>query len=205
LPVAVAIVLQYTAPALVVAATSLPARRLPSRPVAASLVAALAGVVLITGAMGDLGALDPVGVTLGLASAALFASYTLLGQRARRDLPALPLMLRVFAVAAVFWSLFPDARPEMELLDRTRLLGVLFVGIGGTLVPFLLYVWAVAHVRAERAAIAATLEPVVAALAAWTWLGQRLTVTQIVGGALVILAVLGLARRPDAEEVPPPA
>jgi DME family drug/metabolite transporter len=72
------------------------------------------------------------------------------------------------------------------------------VGIGGTLAPFLLFLWGVQRVRAERAAIGATIEPVVAAAVAWIWLGQSLSVLQLLGGALVIVAVssLQLGRRP---------
>ena len=66
------------------------------------------------------------------------------------------------------------------------------MGLGGTLAPFLLFVWAVGHVRAARAAIAATLEPVLAAIVAWSWLGQALSLQQVAGGVLVIAAVTRL-------------
>ena len=46
----------------------------------------------------------------------------------------------------------------------------------------------------ERAAIAAMLEPVLAALGAWIWLDQQLAPTQLVGGVLVMAAVASLAR-----------
>ncbi|MBF2080268.1 MAG: EamA family transporter [Synechococcales cyanobacterium T60_A2020_003] len=58
--------------------------------------------------------------------------------------------------------------------------GVLFVGIAGTLVPFSLLCWGIQHVQAERGAIAATLEPVMAALLAWFVLDQILSLPQIV-------------------------
>ena len=207
LPVAIAIVLQYAAPALVVAITALVERRRPSALVTASLIAALAGVALVTGALGsDLGGLDPLGVALALASAALFAGYTMAGERARRYYRAPALMLRGFTVAAIFWIVVLATRGwPQDLFATGHLPEVLFVGIGGTLLPFLAFVWAVAHLRAERAAIGATLEPVLAALGAWIWLGQRLTAAQLVGGALVIVAVLGLSLRGEtAAQEPPP-
>ena len=46
--------------------------------------------------------------------------------------------------------------------------------------------------RAERASIAATLEPVLVALVAWIWLDQALSLWQLVGGAIIIGAVLSL-------------
>jgi DME family drug/metabolite transporter len=56
--------------------------------------------------------------------------------------------------------------------------------------------WGVQHVQAERGAIAAMLEPVIAAILAWVWLGQSLTVIQLLGGALVLGAVSSLQRQP---------
>ena len=76
------------------------------------------------------------------------------------------------------------------------------MGVVGTLLPFLLYIWAVARVRAERAAIAATLEPVLAAALAWVWLGEELSALQVVGGGLVLGAVLML--QPNARKSPDP-
>ena len=202
LPVAIAIVLQYTAPALVVVATAVTNRRPPSGMVGASLAAALAGVALLTRASGsDLDRIDGLGVAFGLASAAFFAAYTMLGERARRSYGSLPLMLRAFSIAALIWIAVIAFRGwPAPLFTGSNLGRILFVGIGGTLVPFLLYIWAVAHVLSERAAIAATLEPVLAALGAWIWLDQELAPTQLVGGMLVIAAVASLARasRPEA-------
>lgn len=72
---------------------------------------------------------------------------------------------------------------------------ILFVGLMGTLAPFLLYVWAVSKVPPERAAIAATLEPALAGLVAFVWLDQGLSAMQIAGGVLVLGAVVLLQAR----------
>jgi DME family drug/metabolite transporter len=85
------------------------------------------------------------------------------------------------------------------VLRPANLPEVAFVGVAGTLVPFFLFTWGVGRIRAERAAIAATLEPVIAAVVAWAWLGQHLSGLQVVGGALVVAAVVSLQlgrRRP---------
>ena len=72
---------------------------------------------------------------------------------------------------------------------------VLFVGIAGTVLPFIFFLWGVQQVRAERGAIAATSEPILAAGVAWVWLGQALTAVQIIGGILVIAGVISLQIR----------
>jgi DME family drug/metabolite transporter len=194
LPVAVGIVLQYTGPALVVVWTAAVMGRSLSPPVVAALAGATTGVVLITGLLsGHLGGLDGLGIVMGVGAAVTFAAYTILSELVRRTYRPLAALFRAFAVAAALWVVvvLPAGAPR-DLWAPPVGSSVLFVGVGGTLVPFLLYVWAVAHVRAERAAIAATLEPVVAALIAWTWLGQTLSASQIAGGVLVTGSVAAL-------------
>lgn len=194
LPVAVAIVLQYTGPALVVAWVAVVTRRRPSPEIIASLGAAMIGVVLVSELpVEGLSGVDLIGLGAGLASAVLFATYTLLSEVVHASYGAVGTLLRGFAVATLLWVVLqaPQGWPT-EVFRAEHLLEVAFVGVGGTLCAFLLYVWGVSRIRSERAAIAATLEPVLAALVAWTWLGQSLSAWQIAGGALVVGAVIGL-------------
>lgn len=196
LSVAVAIVLQYTAPVLVVTWTAIALRRRPGAEVIAALVLAVAGVALVSGITGGAGRLDPAGIAFGLASAALFALYTVLSERAGAVHGVVDAMRGAFLVATAFWIvvLAPQGVPG-ELVAPANLAGIVFIGLGGTLAPFLLYVWGIRRVRAERATIAATLEPVLAALVAWVWLGQSLGPAQILGGTFVLVAVVLLQLR----------
>jgi DME family drug/metabolite transporter len=192
LPVAVALVLQYTAPAMVVVYTAARLRRRPGHEVIVAVLLALAGVALVSGVIGtDLGSVDALGVTMGLASAVLFASYTLVGENVTRTYGPLGAMFRAFSIAGslwICWQVF-NGFPH-ELFDLANLPRVLLIGLGATLAPFLLYLWGVERVKAERAAIAATLEPVLGAVVAWVLLDQSLGALQTVGGVLVIAAVI---------------
>ncbi|MGI8684429.1 MAG: EamA family transporter [Acidimicrobiales bacterium] len=191
IPVVVALVIQYMAPVLVVGWAGVAARRAPSPEVLAALVAALIGVVLVVDMVsGAVGRMDGAGIVVALASAVFFATYTVLAERTGALYGSSGAMFRGFAVASVVWVAYQAPRGfPSELVDPANLPEVLYVGVAGTLAPFFLFAWGVARVRAERAAIAATLEPVVAAVLAWAWLGQSLSVTQVVGAALVIGAV----------------
>ncbi|MEH2153498.1 DMT family transporter [Nostoc sp.] len=75
------------------------------------------------------------------------------------------------------------------LLAPENILKVIYVGLAGNLLPYLLFFWCIQRVQAERAAIAATLEPVIAGVLAWVWFGQTLTVMQIVGGFAIVVAI----------------
>jgi DME family drug/metabolite transporter len=192
LPVAVALVLQYTAPAMVVVYTAARLRRRPRNEVVVAVLLALVGVALVSGAIGtDLGSVDALGITMGIASAVLFASYTLVGESVTTVYGPLGAMFRAFSIAGslwICWQIF-NGFPH-ELFDPANLPRVLVIGLGATLAPFLLYLWGVERVKAERAAIAATLEPVLGAVVAWIFLDQSLGALQVAGGVLVIAAVI---------------
>ena len=232
LPVGVAIALQYTGPAMLLAATAVLAARgrraggvrgtagvVPRSIgevgrlawVAAGLT--LAGAVLVSRALEGLGALDLPGLAAGLASAVLFATYLLTAEQAGRKgaEPATTLLwgfviaVAIWAVAAPWWSW-----PVAALADPKVAAAVVGVGLVGTLVPFALAVGAVRVISAATAGIAATSEPVFAAGFAWLLLGQHLAPAQLAGGALVVagvvLAQLAAARsRAGAAPVSPDA
>lgn len=196
-PVAVALVIQYTAPALIVGWTSIVSRTAPSPEVLVALAVALVGVVLVVDLTpGSIGRIDGLGLVMAIASAVFFSSYIVLAEKTGAVYGSSGAMLRAFAVASLFWLAFqlPRGVPD-DVLEVTNLPGVLYVGLAGTLAPFLLFAWGVGRVRAERAAIAATLEPVIAAVVAWGWLDQHLSWVQVSGAALVVGAVIALQSR----------
>jgi drug/metabolite transporter (DMT)-like permease len=216
LPVGVAVALQYTGPAMLLAATTLAARRPaagpggPGRLAWAAAALTLAGAVLVSRALEGLGGLDVPGLTAGLASAVLFAAYLLAAELAGRRgaEPATTLLwgflvaVAIWAVAAPWWSW-----PVGVLADPGVAGAVVAVGLLGTLLPFALAVGAVRVISAATAGIAATAEPVFAAAFAWLLLGQHLSPAQLAGAALVVagvvLAQLAAARGRPAEPLSP--
>jgi drug/metabolite transporter (DMT)-like permease len=52
------------------------------------------------------------------------------------------------------------------------------------------------HVAADKAALVYAMEPVVAALFAWLWLGEGLTFMAATGATLVVVAVLASEWKP---------
>ncbi|MBE9168607.1 EamA family transporter [Pleurocapsales cyanobacterium LEGE 06147] len=100
-------------------------------------------------------------------------------------------MLKVFAIASLFWLAYQLTQGILQiLLAPENIPNVFYVGFAGNLLPYLLFFWCIQRVQAERAAIAATLEPVVAGVLAWVWFfGQTLNLMQIVGGFLIVVAI----------------
>ena len=218
LPVGVAVALQYTGPAILLAMTTLLLRGTraaslaprstegpggsslaprstggPGRLAWAAAGLSLAGAVLVSRALEGLGALDLPGLAAGLASAVLFAAYLLSAELAgRRGAEPATTLLWGFLVAVAIWSLAVPwwSWPLAFLADPGVAGAVLGVGLLGTLLPFALAVGAVRVISAATAGIAATAEPVFAAAFAWLLLGQRLNPAQLAGAGLVVAGVV---------------
>ena len=103
-----------------------------------------------------------------------------------------------FMFAILFWSFAAPwwSWPVGKLADVHVALAVLGVGIVGTLIPFFLAVGAVRVLSPAMAGIAATVEPPFAAGFAWIFLGQHLSLVQILGGVLVLAGVALSQRAP---------
>ena len=194
LPVAVAIVLFFTAPALVVLWSALVSRCLPSRAVLTALMLSVIGVILVSNLFGS--HLEPVngfGIFAGLTTAVFFAAYIILSEKLSATRETVGVMLKSFAVASLFWLAYQSTQGiPQTLLAPENVPSVIYIGLAGTLLPYLLFFWCIQRVQAERAAIAATLEPFIAGILAWIWFGQTLTALQILGGALIIVAVTAM-------------
>jgi len=195
LPVGVAVSLQYTGPAMVLAVSALASRGAggPGRVAWVAAAITLAGAVLVSRALEGLGGLDVPGVAAGLASAVTFAAYLLTAELAgSRGVHPATTLLWGFLTSVAIWSLVAPwwSWPVAALRDPGVALAVAGVGLVGTLLPFALAVGAVRVISAASAGIAATSEPVFAAAFAWVLLDQRLAAPQLAGGALVVAGVV---------------
>lgn len=196
LAVAVAVVIQYTAPALVMCLNAVRRQKLPPLITVLAAIAALVGVMLVSGLGESHLRLDGLGLLAAGLSALFFANNVLLNEALVDQYGAIGVVARGFMVSSLFWVGIQISQGVPTSLFQPEVLpGIAFVGIGGTLIPFSLLCWGIQQVQAERGAIAATLEPVMAAGLAWVGLGQTLTLLQMMGGALVIGAVTLLQTR----------
>lgn len=203
--VAAAILLQYLSPVLV---TGFSVAFWGERPTAAKLGAlglASAGCYLVVGGY-DLRLLEMnrVGIAAGLASAAAFAGYTLLGERGMRRYSAWTILFYALLFATVTMHLLFE--PFQYLgggYSVGRWVRVLYVAVAGTVIPFGLYFAGVDRIRSTRASIAATLEPVAAGFIAFLALGETLAPVRVLGGAFVIAGVLLLRGERDHSSLAP--
>jgi len=208
LAVGVAISLQYTAPVLLLVLAALTgirrnsaqkASRPPGRLAWTAAAVTLAGAVLVSQAYRGFGRLDGGGLVAAAGSSLFFAGYLLTAEAAgRKGADPATVLVWGFMFAILFWSFAAPwwSWPVGKLADVHVALAVLGVGIVGTLIPFFLAVGAVRVLSPAMAGIAATVEPPFAAGFAWIFLGQHLSLVQILGGVLVLAGVALSQRAP---------
>lgn len=207
LKIGVAVTIQYLGPLLLLVWLKLVHRRaLPAGLWRAAGLAAI-GCFFVVHAYQP-GALDGVGVAEAFAAAATFAVYLFASEQAGHRYEPATILLWGFGLASVFWLITQPAWsfPLHPLSSGRNLAFALYIVIGGTLVPFGCMIAAVRHLPASRAAVVATLEPVLGALLAWPIQHQALSAVQIVGGLVVVAAVIWVqAQRSELEAELAPA
>lgn len=189
--VGLAILLQYLAPGLVVLYEWATGRAPLTRQKIVALALTTAGTALLV--LGDPGGVvraKPLGVALGLVSAVCFAFYMLSAKSAVRRLPILTVNFYGFAGAALLWALVvPPWKLAAAHYGGTTWALLLAVAVFSVLVPFGLFYRGIARLDTWRVALTAMLEPVVAALSAWLFLGEGLAPAQWLGAGLLLLGI----------------
>ncbi|WP_198586838.1 EamA family transporter [Glycomyces xiaoerkulensis] len=210
LPVSIALLLEYLAPALVIAWLVAVRRvRIPVTALTGALTA-ICGTAVVVEAWTGL-RFDLIGVLAGLGAALCQASFFLLSDKADREADPLTMTAGGAVVGAFAVGLLaqPWNLPWGALGDGANIADVSVPVIGlvawvvvvGTVFAYACGVTAIRMLSAPVAGVIATLEVVVAAISAWLALGERLTAVQILGGVLVLCgALLAQRRRANAAE-----
>ncbi|OGP78645.1 MAG: hypothetical protein A2V86_12340 [Deltaproteobacteria bacterium RBG_16_49_23] len=172
----------------------------------AALLLAVAGCYLVVGGYQiDLLRLNKVGIMSGLIASFFFTFYALYGERGLKKYDPWTLILYGFGLSAIGYMVFVS--PAKIINDGHSFkvwIAFLYIAIFSTLIPFGFYFKGMERIRATRASITSTWEPVVAGVAAYFVLGEVLYPLQVLGGIGVIAAVvlLQLAREKDSPSTP---
>jgi drug/metabolite transporter (DMT)-like permease len=198
-----ATLLQFTSPVLILGWISLRHFKAPKPLLVVLTVAALAGVFLVVTDGSSAGLTIPLaGVAWGLVSAGFTAVYNLLPAELLSKHNAEVVVAGAFLVGSV--ALLPWLILSAPAgFSTPELLMVLFVIVGGTAVPFLLYLSALATVAPLTANVVGTLEPLTAAVASLFLFDLRLSPALIAGVALVLGSVVGLSLFDRNHKMPP--
>lgn len=191
LPIAIALVIQFTGPAWMALADASWHRRWPSWYMLCALALTIGGVVLVTGVwQQNLSGLDSIGLLFAGFALLTFIAYLMLGRKVGAYLPSLSGTAYGAVVASLFWLVIqpPWSVPASTWEPHTFWLIVL-VGVVGMALPFSLEMAGLRRLDATRAGIAATFELPASAIIAFLWLGQMLNLWQILGCTLVMTGI----------------
>jgi drug/metabolite transporter (DMT)-like permease len=187
------VTVQFLAPILVLVWLRFAKRRKVSTGAWIAGIAAVAGLVMVTGAW-ETASFDVWALVAGLGSALTFATYLVMGEDLGRRIGAVTTLAYGFAVAAVFWLVVQPLWSFPSGLGTIDIAELVWVGVGGTMIPFLLEMAALRRLAAGLVGVIATVEPVIAAGTAWVFLAQELHPVQVVGGIIVVGAVMAVQR-----------
>ena len=154
---------------------------------AIGIAASIAGVILVTGAGPGGGSHDLVGALFVLGGVTAWGLFTVQGKRLSTGHPAI--VSTTAATGAAIVMSIPLAAGEMFLhgvpsIGGGEVLAILYLGFGASAAAYLLWNYALAHVDATFAGVSVNLVPVIAVSLALL-IGETLTTTQWIGGAVV--------------------
>lgn len=189
-----ALVLQYQAPVFLMAyGVWSKTERITVGKALAALLALGGCALMMLGQPGGLAQVSLAGSLCALGSGAGFAFYTAYGKYGLRRYDSRTMMAYAFLSAAIIWLFIrPPWKITWENYNFSTWAFFLYLGSVATVLPFVLYLTSLRYLEASRSSLTSILEPVVAAAAAWLWLGQALLPLQIAGGVAVLAGVVML-------------
>ena len=196
--VATAIILQYTAPILVLLYTVARGLQKPTMRRVGAVALAVTGIALVIGIFGSGGfRLDAIGVFAALGAAFSFAFYNVGGHSILVRYDRWTVLLYVILSASLFWMVVnPPWKIAAAHYSAGQWLFLLVFSLISVLAPFALYFAGLQHLEPTRAIVVSCLEPVFSIVIAALTLGEVMKPLQAVGIALVLVAIV-VVQLPD--------
>ncbi len=195
-------VLVYTSPAIVMLLSVRVFREplTPRKTVALGLT--LSGICLAAGVSPATEHCSARGIGFGLLAALLYALYAVLAKIQTR---------RCDALTVTAWCFIFGAAAALCVVDIPHGLGILYaapgsliwiavIGVLNTTLPYLLYTQAIGQGEASKAAMMASIEPVVATLSGMIFFHEALGLWACLGTLLTIAGLMVMNRSPRREK-----
>lgn len=214
LSVGVALLLEYTAPIIVVVWAWSTTRRRPTNLTLAGVGLAVVGIMLVLNVFSD-AHINLVGVGWGLAAAVCAACYFVMSANVSNsdgDSGAVhPITLAagglvvgtaavtLLGVGGIMRLTFTTNDTVIAGWTTSWVVPVVALGVMATAVAYTLGIMGIARLRPRFASLVGLSEVMFAVLAAWVLLGEAMTAIQAVGGVIVLVG-LALARQGDRTE-----
>lgn len=198
LPVSTALLIEYLAPLLLVGLAWVTTRRMPRAVVLIGSVVAIGGLVLVIGP-GSIVATDGLGVLFAALAAIGCAAYYVIAARPADGLPSVALAgfglvlgsALLGAVGAIGLVPFTANFGSIDFLgaERPWWLPMGIVALVGTAFAYVFSIAASGMLGSRLMSFVGLLEVVFASIFAWLLLGEALTLTQLLGGILILAGI----------------
>lgn len=196
--VAVAIIIQYTAPAWVLLYMVARGRQRATLQRIASVGLAVVGCAMVIGLVGAVHfQVNTVGLLAAVLASFSFAFYNVGGHDILGRYDRWKVLLYTLASAAAFWII---VNPPWKIADAhfgiAEWIFLTVFAITSVLLPFSLYFAGLQHLDATSAIVASCMEPIFSIVLAAIVLGERVRPLQT-AGIVVVLAAIVLAQTPE--------
>jgi drug/metabolite transporter (DMT)-like permease len=193
--------LLYLYPAFVALLSRVVLRHPLSRLQLAAIAMALAGSVLTIGRGGDG---SPLGILFGVLAAAIYSVYIVTGSRIPPGVGPTASSTIVISAAALVYGAVALVRGVSLPVTAGGWAGVAGVAVIGTVLAIGFFLAGLERIGPVRASIYSTLEPAFTVLLAVLLLGEGVGPLRLAGGAMILAAVVLLARGEARAEVSGP-
>ncbi|HSB00434.1 MAG TPA: EamA family transporter [Anaerolineales bacterium] len=156
-------------------------------------------VALLLALVGTALTVDPAGgqwtgILLAILSAVIYSVYIIVGTNVMKHVSAVQSSLVIFASAAIVYGIFTAFNGAHFPATNTGWLGVAGIVLVATVIPVATFLAGLERIGPTTASMLSTLEPVVTVLLAGWLFGERLGIITILGGGLILVAVVLLTR-----------
>jgi drug/metabolite transporter (DMT)-like permease len=198
MPVAVALLIQYLAPVMLVAFVWLRTRKAPSALVLWGSAVAIAGLVLVVDISGA--SFDLIGTLFALGAAVCVCAYFVISERAGEDLPPLALAAGGLLTGGIIMAILcvtgimPFAAPPVSVVlagaEVPWFVPLIWVAAIATTLGYAFGVMAVPRIGSRVASFVGLSEVLFALGFAWLFLAEVPAPIQFAGGALILVGVV---------------
>jgi drug/metabolite transporter, DME family len=187
-----AVILLYTSPAFVVILSSIFLHERMNKKKLIAVIGTVTGCILIAGvSLNDTGTINLAGLVTGLGAGLGYALYSIFGKFALNKYTPFTVTLYTFLIAAI------ALLPITAIWEKARLLAngevlLYSVGLGlfPTVIAYICYTKGLEKVESSKAAIVATVEPVVATILSVFLYQEGFGLLQFIGTTVIILSVI---------------
>ncbi len=156
-------------------------------------------IALILALVGSALTVDPnggqlIGALMAIAAALIYSVYIIVGTNVMKHVSAVQSSAIIFASAGMVYGMLTFANGAHFPASNSGWLAMLGMVIFSTIIPVVTFLAGLERIGPTNAAMLSTLEPVVTVLlAAWLF-GEKLMPIVMVGGGLILVAVVLLTR-----------